>query len=172
MSVGALRVNQVLELWVYSKIGVPSWIRQGSGEYAFDLPCTIQKCASVVESTPGFSAVETLVKAWMVGGLFDNDDLMDVMTFRDILEARLIECPVYPVEASERVTTNIPEYSMKQLGEYVGTSAPTMCRYMNDRGMTVPGVFRFNKRWRVTNLQLLKKDYEEMLTDRKTSCML
>lgn len=157
----ALTLNQVCEHWLYSKIGYPKGWHRKDSKPSVDIHATVAICAVRVTSTKGYFAIEALLKEFMETGLDKWQDFEKVCEFRDLLEKSLIENPVFAVEAIDEPAKEVKEYRLSELATAFGCSVALAYKFMDESGYSVPGVFKYNKRWRVLDISALKAKFRE-----------
>lgn len=154
-----LTLNEVCEYWLYSKIGYPKGVHRKSKSAPIDINGTVAICAARVESTPGYKGVKNALQVWAMSG--SNHQPPTVRKFLGQLVERLIEHPIYELECADEPETEVPEYKIAEIAEKLGTSTFTAFHFMEDVGSMQPGVFKFNRRWRIMNFSALRTIFEK-----------
>jgi hypothetical protein len=159
----ALLSQQVLTLWLFSKVGTPKRVKptEGNRTLTTNANATMIVCANRVESIPGYC--EPILRGWLdcSQGISENDALFALMDFFKALEESLRVLPIFPVEANE-IVTEIASYTLREIGDAFGGIHPQeVKRWMEDEGFKVPGVFQFEKHWKVMNIETLKNAFRE-----------
>ena len=156
-----LELHAVLTLWLFSKVGTPKRVAPTTGNRTSttNQNATMIVCANRVESIPGYC--EPILRGWLdrTTGISDDDALFALMEYFDGLEASLRDLPIFPVEANE-IVTEIASYTLREIGEHFGGVHPqAVKRWMEDEGFKVPGVFQFEKHWKVMSMDALKNAF-------------
>jgi hypothetical protein len=158
-----LEIQQILTMWLFSKVGTPKRVKPTTGNRTSttNAAATMIVCANRVESIPGYC--EPILRGWLdrSAGVTDEDALFALMEFFDALEKSVKDLPIYPVEANE-IVTEIASYTLREIGEILGGVHPqAVKRWMEDEGFKVPGVFQFEKHWKVMSMEALKNAFRE-----------
>lgn len=161
-----LTLNEVCEYWLYSKIGYPKGWHLKKSRPAIDIHATVIICSARVSSIPGYFVIEPLLKEFMMTGLDRWQDFEKVNDFRNVLSDDLTQHPIYAVETGDEPKTEIKEYRLAELATKFGCSVTTAYRFMDTKGSEMPGVFKFNKRWRVSNIRALQDKFQEYSRER------
>ena len=152
----------VLTLWLFSKVGTPKRVKptEGNRTSTTNANATMIVCANRVESIPGYC--EPILRQWIQkAGVGDTDFMLACVGFIDDLNKSLEVSPIFPVEANE-IVTEIASYTLREIGETFGGIHPQeVKRWMEDEGFKVPGVFQFEKHWKVMNIETLKNAFRE-----------